>query len=98
MTDFAEEPRAKFESDPSNNLTKRILAANIAWQEFIATYHASLLDEPVYQNLVFLLFAKFVLELVNDNHLRTQLFGYFEPQFLAADSEAAEHLFFGRQK
>jgi len=77
--------------NPTNLLIQRLLAADRAWHEFVAAHHAyRFQEEPVHQNLIFLLFAKFVLELVNDNHLRTQLFEHFEPQFLPATAFRGE--------
>lgn len=92
MTDFTAQLRHQSEQIPANAFTQRLLAADSAWHEFMAAYYASRFqNEPVvYQNLVFLSFAKFVLELVPDNHLRTQLFEYFELQFIKGPSTSVE--------
>jgi hypothetical protein len=84
MTCSAEKPRPQTSLNPTPLLAQRLQAADTVWHDFMAAHHACRFqDEPaVNQNLVFLLFAKFVLELIPDNSLRTQLFEYFEPQFI----------------
>jgi hypothetical protein len=84
MTDSTAQTCLKSRLNPPHRLMHRLEAADSAWRDFIVAVHASRFQvEPVVnQNLVFLLFAKFVLELVPDNYLRTQLFEYFELRFI----------------